>query len=128
MPGSLHVNRLLTGKCQGKNRRGQRLLTFISFPLHFPTRYSQDIKTYKDESDYFYDDPYEFLLHRFSYQAWPSHVSLFTALLEVQGKENKTVGSLLESQGYSIQSEYWNSLFHLDHRRRGNVLLMKRSL
>ena len=93
----------------------------------------QDIQTYKDESDYFYDDPYDFLVKRFDSphptHAWPSHLALFEALLPVQGAaaDSPTVASLLADRGYRVERRYWNSLYHLDSRRRGQVLLMERS-
>jgi phosphatidylinositol glycan class B len=101
------------------------VLTFFHNLMSF---HSQDMKTYKDESDIFYDDPYEYLLGRFSSkESWPSHLALFEALLPVKGEANITVSSLLERQGYKVQHRFWNSLFHLDSRRRGRVILMKRS-
>jgi phosphatidylinositol glycan class B len=99
----------------------------------------QDIRTYKDESDYFYEDPVRFLLHRYTSppsslsseeddkEAWPSHLALFEALLSVEGNNRQSIASLLDSLGYQVHSSFWNSLFHLDHRRRGRVILMNKA-
>jgi phosphatidylinositol glycan class B len=89
---------------------------------------SQDMRTYKDESDYFYDDPYSFIENRFSStNSWPSHIALFECLLNVSGpSQSNNVSLLLEKHGYTIQHSWWNSLFHLDHRRRGRVLLLEK--
>lgn len=88
-----------------------------------------DRLTYRDESDDFYDDPYGFLVDRLGSSArpWPSHLALFEALLAQNSKTgNGTVASVLEEHGYTIQKRFWNSLVHLDRRRRGQILLLQR--
>lgn len=80
-----------------------------------------------DESDYFYQDPYRYIQDLLASTKKPSHLALFEALLDQQSKQKypETVADLLSLNGYSIKRSYWNSAFHLDHRRRGRVLLMQ---
>lgn len=96
------------------------MIAFFSFLFK---NCSQVISTYKDESDYFYDNPYEFMEQRFS-SGWPSHIALFEALLSASGPGSNKVSSLLQDHNYIVQQSFWNSLFHLDHRRRGRILLL----
>lgn len=93
-----------------------------------PPLNGQDLSTYKDESDYFYDDPYTFIENRFSStQSWPSHIALFECLLNISGPgRHRNISSLLVKQGYIVQYSWRNSLFHLDHRRRGRILLLEK--
>ncbi|PWN37652.1 uncharacterized protein FA14DRAFT_117210 [Meira miltonrushii] len=85
-----------------------------------------EMKTYKDESDYFYDDPIKFLRKRIGTQTrpWPSHLVMFEALL--QPKDGGGVAQLLSDQGYTQKRSFWNSVFHPDHRRRGRVIVMEK--
>jgi GPI mannosyltransferase 3 len=92
-----------------------------------------NMKTYKDESDDFYDDPINFLRQRLGTETkpWPSHLVLFQALLHQtshKGTSNDeiNVAELLQEQGYTQKRTFWNSVFHPDHRRRGRVIVMER--
>lgn len=84
-----------------------------------------DMKTYKDESDDFYDDPINFLRQRLGMETrpWPSHLVLFEALLHQ--KDDINVAQLLSDRGYTQKRTFWNSVFHPDHRRRGRVIVME---
>lgn len=89
----------------------------------------QNIKTYEDESDLFYKDPYAFIKDRLRHpgsSTWtlPSHIAVFECLLDEPGPGPSNVSSLLSYHGYTVQHSWWNSLFHLDRRRRGRVLLL----
>lgn len=102
--------------------------------------------SYRDESDIFYDDPRLFLtvysdsvlgnktlpwtpvqsdLLPVSGQAyqirkihWPSHVVFFEALWDVAGLEDLFAGS-----NYSLCARFFNSHFHDDGRRSGDVMV-----
>ncbi|KAJ3190186.1 hypothetical protein HDU85_000477 [Gaertneriomyces sp. JEL0708] len=88
--------------------------------------------TYVDEADMFYQDPRGFIRNRFhegqilDYRTsntnvsnsiqWPSHVVLFEALLpEVQ--------DILVEKQYSECARFFNSYFHDDSRRKGDVVI-----
>lgn len=109
----------------------------------------QNLDIYHDESDNFYADPYDFLLHLD--RPWPSHLALFGSLLHETSQKDKIVEhqsvvsssslpsnetnvadlpsiyDLLARHGYTVLSSYWNSLVHLDRRRRGRVILMRKA-
>lgn len=116
------------------------LTSLTSLTLHS----GQDPSTYLDQSDFFYDSPSKYLLNRFPSSVdpsfppspfpsarylphtsdlgwrheWPSHLVLFDALVpELQG--------LLEAQGYREQTRLWNSHWHEDDRRRGDVVVWR---
>lgn len=82
-------------------------------------------KNYRDESDDFYDDPAHFLRTRLgsTERPWPSHLVAFQTLLT----DNRDVDNLLKQRGYVVQKTFWNSLYHLDARRRGSVILFERA-
>ncbi|KAK4047346.1 glycosylphosphatidylinositol anchor biosynthesis [Microbotryomycetes sp. JL221] len=125
-----------------------------------PPVLGQDIKTYKDQSDVFYDSPSKYLINRFPTTVdskfppspvvfesdawrheWPSHIVAFQSLLDLVmhsdvaknlpgidhkgGDENKTIKDLLYSKGYRERKRLWNSLWHEDDRRRGDVVVLE---
>ncbi|KAI9312154.1 Alg9-like mannosyltransferase family-domain-containing protein [Dichotomocladium elegans] len=77
----------------------------------------QDPSTYVDEADRFYADPLGFLAN---ITEWPSHLVMFDALWR------NTVGvrEYLETKGYSECHRLFNSHFHDDWRRRGDVVVI----
>lgn len=96
-------------------------------------RSGQDPKTYLDQTDLFYASPSRYLLDNFPQQVatdwppfnlagptWPSHLVVFSNLLEEDG-----VGRLLIEKGYVERERRWNSLWHEDERRRGEVVLLE---
>ena len=67
--------------------------------------------------------------------SWPSHLVVFQALLDTRcsfsraetilQRNGETIGDLLRSKGYREEARLWNSLWHEDERRRGDVVLLK---
>lgn len=115
----------------------------------------QDKTTYRDQSDFFYDSPTDYLTTRFPASVdssfppspftvtspqlslahpsgdlgwnhtWPSHLVLFQTLLESSGGATQTIGDLLESKGYRVEERIWNSHWQDDDRRNGDVVLLR---
>ena len=100
----------------------------------------QDLASYKDQSDFFYDDPLKYISNRFEpsvrvvktsphdldwAHTWPSRLVFFEALL-ASGRANMTVGKYLAARGYVEIWRSFNAHFHEDPRRRGDVLVWKR--
>ncbi|KIJ35747.1 glycosyltransferase family 22 protein [Sphaerobolus stellatus SS14] len=110
-----------------------------------PPLHGENLSTYKDQSDVFYDSPLRYLKTRFPKSVdpqflpspfpssipgatdtgrdwehtWPSHLILFGALLEIDG-----VRPLLEDLGYTEDWHGWNG-WEQDHRRRGGVRIWR---
>ncbi|KAI9259445.1 Alg9-like mannosyltransferase family-domain-containing protein [Phascolomyces articulosus] len=84
-------------------------------PLH-------DEKDYVDEADRFYADPISFLEKEIGQpdRLWPSHLVLFENLLEM---EDTKIEQLLTNDGYHECARFFNSHFHDDWRRQGDVLV-----
>lgn len=107
----------------------------------------QNAKTYKDQSDFFYDDPLTYLVDRFPSSVnesfppsplplhppsknapldlgwsheWPSHLVLFDALLTHPG-----IRDLLPHRGYQEVWRQWNSHVQDDARRAGDVIVLQ---
>lgn len=73
-----------------------------------------------DEADQFYADPLQFIkAHKEEQQA--THLVLFDNLVPV-------IGEYLESQGYRECQRFFNSHFHDDSRRRGDVLVLCKTI
>lgn len=71
-----------------------------------------------DEADQFYQDPVAFLQTHQQDRLWPtSHLVLFDNLLP-------QVQDLLSEQGYKECKRFFNSHFHDDFRRRGDVVVL----
>lgn len=81
----------------------------------------EERETYLDEADVFYEDPLNYLAKYVgnSSRPWPSHLSFFEALLPDVEEE-------LKKQGYSEVVRFFNSYFHDDWRRKGDVLVWKK--
>ncbi|GJJ12569.1 hypothetical protein Clacol_006812 [Clathrus columnatus] len=102
----------------------------------------QDLETYKDQSDIFYESPLAYLRARFPStvdhtfppspfptslpgaidaideqwkHTWPSHLVFFGALLDHEG-----VGALLEERGYQETWSAWNG-WEQDPRRKAGI-------
>ncbi|KAL8283183.1 hypothetical protein RQP46_005961 [Phenoliferia psychrophenolica] len=112
----------------------------------------QNASTYRDQSDYFYDDPTHYLATRFPSSVdisfpsspfvlppsphdskpdatdlgwrheWPSHIVAFDALLV---SDQGAVAGLLEAKGYREWERLWNSHWHEDDRRRGDIVILR---
>lgn len=101
---------------------------------------------YRDQSDFFYEDPARYLLDRFPAtvdpsfppslgatrepsaasddnlgwtHAWPSHLVVFDALLE-----KREVAAILAERGYVERARFWNAHWTDDERRRGDVVVL----
>ncbi|PRT55695.1 GPI mannosyltransferase 3 [Wickerhamiella sorbophila] len=74
---------------------------------------------YDDEADLFYQNPVEFLQANPRFLA--PHIVFFEAL-------RPTIQPLLEVYGYTLEKSFFNSHFHEDKRRRGDVLVYSRPL
>jgi phosphatidylinositol glycan class B len=71
-----------------------------------------------DEADQFYQDPVSFLKTHQHDRLWPtSHLVLFDNLLP-------QVQEVLTDQGYKECKRFFNSHFHDDSRRRGDVVVL----
>ncbi|KAA8915930.1 hypothetical protein TRICI_001944 [Trichomonascus ciferrii] len=77
-------------------------------------------RSYLDIADQFYDNPIGFLDQHMGvdYQ-WPSHLAFFEAL------EDTIKPYLQEHTSYELDTRFFNSHFHDDHRRKGDVLVYK---
>ncbi|KAK7207622.1 Alg9-like mannosyltransferase family-domain-containing protein [Myxozyma melibiosi] len=95
-----------------------------------PPRGNVELETYMDEADIFYADPVEFIRTNFppvtqirsKYKGahpkyWPSHLVFFEALKE---KVDEALGG---SEDYLECARFFNSHFHEDYRRRGDVVV-----
>jgi phosphatidylinositol glycan class B len=115
----------------------------------------QNPRTYRDQSDFFYQDPLRYLATRFPPHVdpafppspvvvaegvargvddddydddlgwtheWPSHLVVFQALLDNYGGG---VRDFLEAKGYVEEHRLWNSHWHEDERRRGDVVVLR---
>ncbi|KAG0280015.1 glycosylphosphatidylinositol anchor biosynthesis [Linnemannia gamsii] len=84
-----------------------------------------DPKTYKDESDIFYEDPVAFMHNLFKERSpttrtpKESHLVFFEDLITTA----PDMRVWLDSQGYHECARFFNSHFHDDSRRRGDVLV-----
>lgn len=78
----------------------------------------EDFSTYKDESDIFFEDPVKGLLANQKAQN-ASRLVLFEALLPA-------VEPTLLDLGFRHEAAFFNSHFHDDSRRRGQVLVWTR--
>ncbi|SGY14818.1 BQ5605_C013g07112 [Microbotryum silenes-dioicae] len=93
---------------------------------------------YRDQSDYFYASPSNYLTQRFPSEVdptfpptpfqtqewqhtWPSHLVFFETLLD----QDPEVAKILKGVGYEEEERRWNSLWHDDGRRRGDVVVWK---
>jgi phosphatidylinositol glycan class B len=96
-----------------------------------PPPMGADPTTYTDESTHFYASPSTFLSNHLSDKVsivdtamthkpkwWPSHVVLFEALLDHEG-----VATLLTQRHYVECARFFNSHFHDDARRHGDILV-----
>jgi phosphatidylinositol glycan class B len=94
-------------------------------PLHLTTTSLKEIKSYRDESDQFYDNPAQFLSEHFQLFAdsrntgasnWPSRLIIFEPL------EN-FMDDFLRGSNYFECERFFNSYFHWDDRRKGDIIV-----
>ena len=56
--------------------------------------------------------------------AWPSHVVIFEELLaRSDTKSGRTFQDMLEDQGYVQEKRIWNSFWHEEPKRNGDLLV-----
>lgn len=92
------------------------------------------LDSYMDESDYFYENPVQFLKDNFPksidptikedtssqwLHGWPNYIVMFETLWNDEDVRNYL------QQHYEIVESLWNTPAHWDSRREGNVLLLK---
>ncbi|CAH6718713.1 GPI mannosyltransferase 3 [[Candida] jaroonii] len=92
-------------------------------PLHLKS--SDDINAYRDESDQLFDNPSLFIQKNFPYSIndpqgnfkyeWPQRLVIFEAFDEIK--------PILEHKGYQPCKTFFNSYFHWDDRRRGDLII-----
>ncbi|KAI5962021.1 GPI10 [Candida margitis] len=87
-------------------------------PLHLSNPTSQELKSYRDQSDMFYDNPRLFIKENLgSSLEYPDYVIVFSPLKELVEEE---LGN------YVLHKRYFNSYFHWDSRRNGDLIVFKR--
>lgn len=81
-------------------------------PLHLAFGNAENVKEYRDELDQFFDDPVNFV--RNLPHEWPSHIVVFEPM-------EKLVAA--ELPNYHECHRYFNSYFHWDPRRQGDLIV-----
>ncbi|EMG47891.1 hypothetical protein G210_1634 [Candida maltosa Xu316] len=83
-------------------------------PLHLNKPTLEEIKQYRDESDQFYDAPESFLQTHLGVDLpYPQHLVVFEPLESLMN----------ELKGYHECQRFFNSYFHWDSRRNGDVIV-----
>ncbi|KAK6199979.1 GPI mannosyltransferase 3 [Scheffersomyces amazonensis] len=96
-------------------------------PLHLSESATlEDIRAYRDESDQFYDDRLQFLHDNFptdqrnrigeSKYEWPSRLIVFEP-------EEEFMNDFLKPYSYHQCKRFFNSYFHWDDRRKGDIIV-----
>ena len=97
-------------------------------PLHLDSTDEQQIRSYKDEADLFYENTTLFLdlnfppLKERTYNAlqyrfnWPTHVIVFEPL-------EKDMNNYFADSEYHICKRIFNSYFHWDSHRQGDIII-----
>lgn len=91
-------------------------------PLHLAAGTAENVRRYRDELDRFFDDPATFVARELGGPArpWPSHLVVFAphsrAVLEAVG------------ESYFECDRFFNSYFHWDPRRAGDLVVLCRTL
>lgn len=96
-------------------------------PLHLVNANKQMIHEYQDESDQMLQNPQKFMFQNFppsidsispSKYHWPETIVIYEAFDEM--------ASILRGYGYFQSDRIFNSYFHWDERRRGDLLIFKK--
>lgn len=90
-------------------------------PLHLARGNIENVKKYRDELDQFFDDPVGFLNERLGRPTenasnWPSHIVIFEPM-------ESMLDSYVNGSNYHQCARLFNSYFHWDGRRRGDVIV-----
>ena len=89
-------------------------------PFHLNKPSLEEVKAYRDQSDQFYDSPKEFIdAHLGQDLPFPQHLIVFEPLQEL-------INEQLGGQ-YSECKRFFNSYFHWDSRRNGDVVVFCRN-
>lgn len=87
-------------------------------PLHLLHSSSQELKSYRDQSDVFYNNPELFIKDNLgSSLDYPEFIVVFSPLKELIKQELRN---------YILYKQYFNSFFHWDSRRSGDLIIFKR--
>ncbi|KAG5420273.1 GPI10 [Candida metapsilosis] len=87
-------------------------------PLHLSNPSMSEIKSYRDQSDEFYDNPQSFIKQNLgSTLYYPDYIVVFSPLKELIEQE---LGN------YYLYKQYFNSYFHWDSRRTGDLIIFKK--
>lgn len=94
-------------------------------PLHLEKGNLAAVQCYRDELDRFYDDPEGFLQENLpkkskSGKYWPSHLVFYEHIEPV-------VADYLSGTGYHECRRFFNSFFHWDPRRHGDIVVYCKS-
>lgn len=105
-------------------------------------RCRQDPRSYRDETAVFNDDPHAFvnanftstvitsftrthpsILESWTY-SWPSHLVVFERLLDrADATSGQSFNALLRGKGYREQKRLWNSFWHEEPMRAGDIVI-----
>lgn len=90
-------------------------------PLHLERGNAQNVVDYRDELDQFFDDPVGFLdvklgRPRERLEKWPSHVVIYEPMEQI-------LESYVAGSEYHQCARFFNSYFHWDGRRLGDIIV-----
>ncbi|KAF3987709.1 hypothetical protein FT663_03708 [Candidozyma haemuli var. vulneris] len=87
-------------------------------PLHLANGNLENVRSYRDESDRFFDNPEQFLKDTIGtpQRPWPSHLVIFQHMEDV-------VSTFLQDTSYKECARFFNSYFHWDPRRWGDIIV-----
>ncbi|KAI5950339.1 GPI10 [Candida jiufengensis] len=86
-------------------------------PLDISNPSIEELKNYRDESDVFYDDIDQGILNIMNQQNLPTYIVIFQGLENLMDQQDKY---------YQKEKRFFNSYFHWDDRRKGDVILYKK--
>lgn len=100
--------------------------------------------TYQSQDDLFYSDPFAYIRQNFPPKVnerhsaglllanhehaliWPSHLVVFDELLHrIDTQSAESFEALLREKGYKEVKRIWNSIWHEDPRRKGDVVVFR---
>lgn len=87
-------------------------------PLHLASGSVENVKNYRDELDMFFDNPEQFMKKNLGtpQRPWPSHLVIFEPVESV-------VAEFLQNTSYRECARVFNSYFHWDPRRWGDIIV-----
>ncbi len=96
---------------------------FLTCSMPVVNKSVQLTSDFKDEADIFYSDPVDFLTRHKEILSSNSHIFVFEALIEQHPK----VLELLAKRGFKEHHRFFNSHWHHDDRRRGDIIAFVKS-